>query len=94
MVVVACITVSACCGLLVCAGESGKAAAAKDAMQPFIDFGDDDGDLEEIKRKQDEELDLTGKKMLTSKATGKTPGAAAGQLILLHLHCLVNARNT
>jgi hypothetical protein len=55
----------------------------KDAFQPFIDFGDDDGDLEEIKRKQDEELDLTGKKMLSSsdKKATKTPAGGAGATV-------------
>ena len=55
------------------AGEnSTRAEATKDIIQPFIDFGDEDNDLEEIKRKQDEELDLTGKKFLGGEKKPKT----------------------
>lgn len=64
--------------------SSFKKKKASDA-EAFIDFGDDeDVDLEEIKRKQDEEFDFTGM-MKQSAAASKKDKPSSNKGVLLNL---------
>jgi len=66
-----------------------------DTSAPFIDFGEDEDeeqDLEEIKRKQDEEFDFSGMLRQTAAESQKKPtakGCCLNLIYLFLLYCIV-----